>query len=62
MIVSAIFVGVVCFFKVGVSLYNNPDCPDTRFVSQADSKLRDLPAFASQLLELKVYTTTAQQI
>lgn len=61
MIVSAIFVGVVCFFKVGVSLYN-PDCPDTRFVSQADSKLRDLPAFASQLLELKVYTTTAQQI
>lgn len=62
MIVSAIFVVVGLFFQGGVSLYYNPDCPGTHFVSQADLKLRDPSAFASQLLELKVCTTTALQI
>jgi hypothetical protein len=39
------------------SLYN-PGCPGTHFVDQAVLELRNLPASASQVLGLKVYTTT----
>ena len=34
-------------------------CPGTCFVGQAGFKLRDLPVFASQILELKACTPTA---
>jgi hypothetical protein len=44
-------------FQDRVSLYS-PGCPGTHFVDQAGLKLRNLPAFASQVLELKVCTTT----
>ncbi|KRY62393.1 hypothetical protein T4D_1183 [Trichinella pseudospiralis] len=37
-----------------------PGCPRTHFVDQAGLKLRNLPASASQVLVLKVCTTTAQ--
>jgi hypothetical protein len=40
-----------------VSLYS-PGCPGTHFVDQADLKLRNLPASASQVLGLKVCATT----
>jgi hypothetical protein len=35
-------------------------CPGTHFVDQAGLELRNLPASASQVLGLKVCTTTAQ--
>jgi hypothetical protein len=48
------------FYKIGfLSLYN-PGCPGTHSVDQAGLKLRGLPASTSQVLRLKVYTTTAQ--
>ena len=40
------------------SLY--PGCPGTHYVDQAALELRDLPASASEVLRLKVCTTTAQ--
>jgi hypothetical protein len=45
------------FFQDRVSLYS-PDCPGTHFVAQAGLELRNLPASASQVLELKACTTT----
>jgi hypothetical protein len=44
-------------FRERVSLYR-PGCPGTHFVDQAGLKLRNLPASASQVLGLKVCTTT----
>ena len=53
----------VCFFVFifwdRVSLWN-PGCPGTYSVNQAGFKLRNLPASASQVLELKTCATTAQ--
>jgi hypothetical protein len=47
-----------CFvFWDRVSLYS-PGCPGTHFVDQAGLELRNLPASASRVLELKVCTTT----
>ena len=49
-----LFVGLfVCFV-----LYS-PGCPRTHCVEQASFKLRETPVFASQVLGLKVCTTTA---
>jgi hypothetical protein len=45
-------------FRDRVSLYS-PGCPETHSVDQAGLKLRNLPASASQVLRLKVCTTTA---
>ena len=45
------------FFQDRVSLCS-PGCPGTHFVDQADLKLRNPPASASQVLELKVCATT----
>jgi hypothetical protein len=57
------FVLFVClflfFFRDRVSLYSL-GCPGTHFVDQAGLKLRDPPASASQVLGLKVCTTTAR--
>jgi hypothetical protein len=47
------------FFRYRVSLCS-PGCPGTHFVDQAGLKLRNLPASAFQVLELKACTTTAQ--
>jgi hypothetical protein len=47
------------FFWDRVSLYS-PGCPGTHFVDQAGLELRNLPASASQVLGLKVCTTTTQ--
>jgi hypothetical protein len=54
---------VVFFFLVGggqdrISLCS-PGCPGTHYVDQAGLKLRNPPASASQVLELKACTTTA---
>jgi hypothetical protein len=46
-------------FRDRVSLCS-PGCPGTHPVDQAGLELRDLPAFAFQVLGLKVCTTTAQ--
>jgi hypothetical protein len=46
------------FFKT-VSLYS-PGCPGTHFVDQAGHELRNPPAFASQVLGLKVCITTTR--
>jgi hypothetical protein len=45
------------FLRQGVSLCSL-GCPGTHFVEQAGLELRDLPASASQVLGLKVCTTT----
>jgi hypothetical protein len=45
------------FFLDRVSLYS-PGCPGTHSVDQAGLELRNLPASASQVLELKVCATT----
>jgi hypothetical protein len=50
------FVLFVLFFQDRVSLYS-PGCPGTHSVYQASLELRNLSASASQVLELKVYTT-----
>ena len=53
------------FFCLFVSVFwdmvslHSPGCPRTHFVDQAGLKLRNLPASTSQVLELKVCTTTA---
>jgi hypothetical protein len=53
----------VCFgfwflvFQDRVSLYS-PGCPGIDFVDQAGLELRNLPAYVSQVLGLKVCTTT----
>jgi hypothetical protein len=50
----------VCFvFQDRVSLCS-PGCPGTHFVDQAGLELRNLPAFASQVLGLKACATTAR--
>jgi hypothetical protein len=46
------------FFKTGFLC--SPGCPGTHFVNQAGLELRNLPASASQVLGLKVCTTTAR--
>jgi hypothetical protein len=46
-------------FQDRVSLYS-PGCPGTHSVDQAGLELRNLPASASQVLELKACATTAQ--
>jgi hypothetical protein len=48
------------FFWDRVSLYS-PGCPGTHSVDQADLELRNPPASPTQVLGLKVCTTTAQQ-
>jgi hypothetical protein len=46
-----------CFvFRDRVSLYS-PGCPGTHFVDQAGLKLKNLPASASRVLELKECAT-----
>jgi hypothetical protein len=47
------------FFQDRVSL-SSPGCPGTHSVDQAGLELRNPPASASQVLGLKVCTTTAQ--
>jgi hypothetical protein len=49
------------FFRDRVLLYS-PGCPGTHSVDQAGLELRNLPASASQVLELKACTTTAWPI
>ena len=51
------FVFLFFVFRDRVSLYS-PGCPGTLFVDQAALELRNLPAFASQVLRLKACTTT----
>jgi hypothetical protein len=48
-------------FQDRVSLYSL-GCPGTHFVDQAGLKLRHPPVSASQVLGLKVCTTTAQLV
>jgi hypothetical protein len=48
-------------FQDKVSLCS-PGCPGTHFVDQACLELRNLPASASQVLGLKVCTTTPQRV
>jgi hypothetical protein len=50
---------VFVFFPDRVSLCS-PGCPGTHSIDQAGLELRNLPASASQVLGLKVCTTTAQ--
>jgi hypothetical protein len=50
------FVFFFCFFQDRVSLCSL-GCPGTHSVHQAGLELRDLPASASQVLELKVWAT-----
>jgi hypothetical protein len=50
----------IYLFRDWVSLYS-PGCPGTHSVDQAGLKLRNPPTSASQVLGLKVCTTTAQQ-
>ena len=53
-----VFLFVCLFvFRDRVSLYS-PGCPGTHFVDQADLKLRNPPAAASQVLGLKACATT----
>jgi hypothetical protein len=55
-----VVVVVVCLFvcfQDRVSLCS-PGCPGTHFVDQAELKLRNPPASASQVLGLKACTTT----
>jgi hypothetical protein len=49
---------LVLVFRDRVSLYS-PGCPGTHFVDQAGLELRNPPASASQVMELKAHTTTA---
>jgi hypothetical protein len=53
-----VWFGLVWFFRDRVSLYS-PGCPGTHSVDKAGLELRNLPASASQVLGLKVCTTTA---
>ena len=59
-ILNTILLSTFFFFLVfrdRVSLYSS-GCPGTLFVDQAALELRNLPAFASQVLRLKACTTT----
>jgi hypothetical protein len=56
---SPSFIYLFIFYQDRVSLCS-PGCPGTHSVNQAGLKLRNLPASASQVLELKVCATTAQ--
>jgi hypothetical protein len=49
----------ILVFRDRVSLYS-PGCPGTHFVDQAVLKLKNLPASASRVLDLKACATTAQ--
>jgi hypothetical protein len=49
----------IYLFKDRVSLYSL-GCPGTHSVDKAGLKLRNQPVSASQMLGLKVYTTTAR--
>jgi hypothetical protein len=51
-----VVVVVVVVVRDRVSLYS-PGCPGTHFVDQAGLELRNLPASASQVLELKACAT-----
>jgi hypothetical protein len=53
-----LFVCLFVCFQDRVSLYS-PGCPGTHFVDQAGLELRNPPASASQMLGLKVCSTTA---
>jgi hypothetical protein len=55
-----VVVVLVLVFQVRVSLCS-PGYPGTHFVDQTGLELRNLPASASQVLGLKVCTTTTQQ-
>jgi hypothetical protein len=55
-----IFLFFLFVFQDRVSLCS-PGCPGTHSVDQAGLKLRNLPAFASQVLGLKACATTAQR-
>ena len=60
LILNTILLSTFIFFLVfrdRVSLYSS-GCPGTLFVDQAALELRNLPAFASQVLRLKACTTT----
>ena len=51
------YVCVCCLpFETGSNLCSS-GCPGMNYVGQARLELRDLPDSASQVLELKVYTT-----
>jgi hypothetical protein len=57
--VCLFFVFVFVFFQDKVSLCS-PGCPGTHFVDQAGLELRNLPASAFQVLELKACAATAR--
>jgi hypothetical protein len=52
---------IIFVFRDMVSMYI-PGFPGTYFVDQAGLKLRNPPAFASQVLGLKASATTTQQV
>jgi hypothetical protein len=56
-VVLFLFLFLFLFFQDRVSLYS-PGCPGTHFVDQADLELRNPPASASRVLELKACATT----
>jgi hypothetical protein len=57
-----VWFGLVWFgFQDRVSLCS-PGCPGTHSVDQAGLKLRNLPAYASQLMGLKACATTVQWV
>jgi hypothetical protein len=49
-------------FKTGRVSLCSSSCPGTHSVNQADLKLRNLPASASQVLGLKVCATTITRL
>jgi hypothetical protein len=51
---SGVCLGWGMVFQDGVSLYS-PGCPGNHFIDQASLKLRDPPAYASQMLRLKAF-------
>jgi hypothetical protein len=54
-----IYLFIFIYFQDRVSL-NSSGCPGTHSVDQAGLELRNLPAFASQVLGLKVCANTAR--
>jgi hypothetical protein len=56
---GGVVLSFVCLFGDRVSLCS-PGCPGTHSVDQAGLELRNLPASASQVLELKACATTTQ--
>ena len=51
-----IIIIIIWFFRDKISLYS-PGCPGTHFVDQAGLELRNSPASASRVLELKACAT-----